>query len=252
MHGDLKYARIVGLRVNAISIAEATELVCAWGGSHESRMVCCANVHVAVTARDRTDLRDAMEKADLVTPDGMPLVWMLRRLGFPQQQRAYGPDLMLSVCERAEALNLGVAFFGSTREVLDSLIDSLKLRYPNLSIVSTISPPFRRLSADENVQVAKQINDAGASVIFVGLGAPRQELWMHEQKEAIAGVMIGVGAGFDFHAGTVRQAPRWLMRSGLEWLFRLIVEPRRLWRRYFTTIPRFILLALRQLAARPG
>jgi N-acetylglucosaminyldiphosphoundecaprenol N-acetyl-beta-D-mannosaminyltransferase len=190
-----------------------------------------------------------MEGADLTTPDGMPLVWGLGLLGVRGASRVYGPDLTPILCERAAAAGIPVGFYGSGPEVLADLTAKLVQRYPALQIAYASSPPFRPLTPDEDADARERINRSGVRLLFVGLGTPRQEQWMAANKGHVQTVMVGVGAAFDFIAGRKRQAPKYLQRFGLEWLFRLATEPRRLWRRYLYRNPRFVVLFARQLLA---
>jgi N-acetylglucosaminyldiphosphoundecaprenol N-acetyl-beta-D-mannosaminyltransferase len=212
--------------------------------------VCVCNVHVVVTA-DRDDaLRDAVNGADLAIPDGAPVAWAMRRLGHPAQRRVAGPDLAWNLYQVAADSALPVYFFGSTEHTLARLTERLRTEFPALKVAGAQSPPFRPLTAQENAEAVEAINRSGARIVFVGLGCPKQELWMAAQKDRIHGVMLGVGAAFDFHAGTVNRAPLWMQRSGLEWLHRLASEPSRLWRRYLATNTRYIAGVARQLAGR--
>jgi N-acetylglucosaminyldiphosphoundecaprenol N-acetyl-beta-D-mannosaminyltransferase len=193
-----------------------------------------------------------MNQSDLSTPDGMPLVWTLRRLGYPRQERVYGPELTMRLIDRAEQENIPVGFYGSTQETLERLLDVLNQRNPELKVTYTYSPPFRELTAGEDEAIVREINASGARILFVGLGCPKQERWMAGQKGRVQAVMLGVGAAFDFLAGVKSQAPRWMQKNGLEWVYRLTHEPRRLWRRYFYHNPRYIFLVTRQLLNRGG
>ncbi|MDO9301263.1 MAG: WecB/TagA/CpsF family glycosyltransferase, partial [Anaerolineales bacterium] len=183
-------------------------------------------------AHDSSEYRQVINSADLVTPDGMPLVWMLRLKGHPDQQRVYGPTLMLHVLEVAARENVAVGFYGSLPEVLQSLLARMEDRFPSLKVAYSFSPPFQEMSQEEEVEVVKRINDSSVRILFVGLGCPKQEKWMAEHRGRINAVMLGVGAAFDFHAGVKSQAPAWMQKIGLEWFYRLVTEPRRLWRRY--------------------
>src|SRR5690606_12939436 len=174
----------------------------------------------------------------------------LRRLGLPQAERVYGPTLTLHVCEAAASSNTPVAFYGGSPEAIAGLKQELTTRLPNINIAYAYSPPFRQLSEEEDQQVINDINASGARILFVGLGCPKQERWMAAHKERLPLTQLGVGAAFAFHAGQVKQAPAWLQDRGLEWLFRLAVEPRRLWRRYLYNNPRFLALAAVQLASK--
>ena len=183
----------------------------------------------------------------MATPDGAPVAWMLRRLGIADQQRVSGPDLMVDYFAAAALAGESIFLFGSTEQTLTLLRKELCWRWPTLHIAGNLSPPFRPLHADEDAEVVRVINSSGASTVWVSLGCPKQELWMAEHRGHIQAVMIGVGAAFDFHAGTVARAPKWMRDRGLEWLHRLASEPARLWKRYLVTNTLFILGAARQL-----
>ncbi|MGJ0223480.1 WecB/TagA/CpsF family glycosyltransferase [Streptococcus pyogenes] len=191
-----------------------------------------------------------LQASDLNAADGFPVAWMLRRLGFAGQHRVSGPDVMWELCRAAERLGLPVYFYGSAVHVLDSLVENLKRHFPDLQVAGFYSPPFRTLSEAEQMNVARAINESGARIVLVSLGCPKQETWMAAQKSRISAVMLGVGAAFDFHAGTLRRAPPWMRRVGLEWAFRLGCEPRRLWRRYLVTNTLFLWLAGKQFLSR--
>jgi bacterial polymer biosynthesis proteins, WecB/TagA/CpsF family len=208
--------------------------------NRESRYVCIANVHVVMEAYDSPAFQSQVNAADLVTPDGMPLVWALRRQGYANQSRVYGPDLMMAVLATAAKEDVPVGLLGGKPEVLNELANRLQTQFPALTIVYRSSPPFRPLDANEDAEIVADINRSGARILFVGLGCPRQEMWMAEHAGKVQSVMLGVGAAFDFHAGTIRQAPGWMQSIGLEWAFRLSQEPRRLWRRYLYHNPRFV------------
>jgi N-acetylglucosaminyldiphosphoundecaprenol N-acetyl-beta-D-mannosaminyltransferase len=238
---------ILGTRVDPTSYHATTKTVMCWAHGAESRYICVANVHMIMEAYDAPDFRDLINGADLVTPDGMPLVWTLRRLGYHDQTRVYGPALTLEIIAAAAAENIPIGFYGSTQQVLEGMIQAFKSQYPSLQIAYAYSPPFRALTEAEELDVVNNINTSGVRVLFVGLGCPKQERWMAAHHNKIQAVMLGVGAAFDFHAGQKRQAPCWMQRVGLEWLFRLSQEPGRLWRRYLIHNPRFVVLALIQL-----
>ncbi len=248
----LESRRIVGLRVDATSYDDATRRILTWADAGESRCVAVANTHSAVAGGDEPLLRAALDRADLVTPDGMPLVWGLRRLGVPDASRVYGPDLMLRVCSAAEREGVPIGLYGSTTERLPRLVGRLRDLFPSLEVAYAHSPSFLSLTVEEDLAVVEDIGKSGARILFVGLGCPKQELWMEEHRDRVRAVMLGVGAAFDFHAGEVRQAPALLQRMGLEWAFRLLMEPRRLWRRYTHVVPRFAWRFARQLASSRG
>jgi len=198
-------------------------------------------------ARKDPQIARYLNAADIATPDGMPVVWALRSFGYPNQQRVYGPSLMLEICRRAAALGHRVFFYGAREETLAALKQRLKQRFPDLSIAGSYAPPFRALTSQEEEDVQRRIRESNADIVFVGISTPKQERWMYEHRHSFPGVtLIGVGAAFDIHAGHLRQAPAWMQRRGLEWLFRLSVEPRRLWRRYLLTTPLFLPLWAKQ------
>ena len=242
----LQSRRILRTRVDATSYRHATGQVLDWAAAGESRYVCVATVNNLIEGCDDPGYNALMEAADLVTPDGMPLVWGLRLLGVPDASRVYGPDLTPLVCEEAARRGVPVGFYGGQADVLDDLAASLTTRYPGLRIAYRWSPPFRPLTAEEEAKVADDLVRSGTRVLFVGLGTPKQERWMADHK-GLPMVMLGVGAAFDFLSGRKRQAPRALQGLGLEWLYRLVHEPRRLWRRYLYRNPRFVALFAAQL-----
>lgn len=238
---------LLGMWVDTTSYAAALELVIGWAYALESRYVCVANVHMLMEAFDSTEYKQILNSADLVTPDGVPLVWMLRLKGQKDQQRVYGPTLMLHLVQAAARGRVSVGFYGSKSEVLESLIKRMQASYEGLNVAFSFSPPFRTLNPAEDEAIVEQINHSGARILFVGLGCPKQEIWMAEHRGKVNVVMIGVGAAFDFHAGLKPQAPVWMQKIGLEWLFRLKTEPRRLWKRYLYHNPRFVALVIADL-----
>jgi N-acetylglucosaminyldiphosphoundecaprenol N-acetyl-beta-D-mannosaminyltransferase len=210
-------------------------------GDHRG-YICVAATHTVMACQEDPELRDAVLASDLTVPDGQPLVWALNLLGHRLRDRVYGPDLMDAACARAA--RTGQRFYlygGRDRAALDLLVRRLGERHPGLQIAGTYAPVFRPLTDEEEAAIAAEINAAEPDVVWVGTGVPRQEKWMARMRERLdAPVLVGVGAAFDFHAGLVRQAPERLQRAGLEWLFRLSQEPRRLWRRYLRYNPRFV------------
>jgi N-acetylglucosaminyldiphosphoundecaprenol N-acetyl-beta-D-mannosaminyltransferase len=233
--------------VNATSYTDATHDVITWANSGESRYICISTVHMIMEGYDNPEYQAIVNNADLVTPDGMPLVWMLRVSGVKDQQRVYGPDLTLHVCAAAEAQGIPVGFYGGMPESLSDLTANLQAQYPKLKIAYTHSPPFRLLTPEEDNAVIQNINASGTRILFVGLGCPKQERWAAEHKGKVNAVMLAVGAAFDFHSGRVTQAPHWIQNIGMEWFFRLLMEPKRLWKRHLKNNPRFMILALMQL-----
>jgi len=243
----LEHRRVVAMRIDATSYEDASRRVVRWAREGRSAYVCVASVHMVMEAFDSVELRRVVNGASLVTPDGMPLVWALRGLGVREASRVYGPELMPHVVEKAAHEGVPIGLYGGTPESMETLCRVLKERYPSVKIVCGISPPFRPLTPEEDEAVTREIVSSGARILFVGIGCPKQERWMVAHKERIPAVMVGVGAAFDFHTGRVRQAPRWMRSAGLEWAFRLMMEPRRLWKRYAKHNPRFVALVLLQL-----
>jgi len=240
---------IVGMRVDATSYAEAADRIVGWARRRQSRYVCVASVNNVVLARDDDAFASAMNGADLVTPDGMPLVWGLRLLGIASATRVCGPLLTPLLCQVAAQEGIPVGFYGGTPAVLRDLLATVSARFPGLDVAYSFSPPFRALTAREDGVVRTEIRASGARILFVGLGAPKQERWMADRIGAMDGVMVGVGAAFDVLAGRTTQAPRWMQQVGLEWMFRLFREPRRLWKRYVYGNPRFVVLFGKQVLA---
>lgn len=243
---------ILGMRVDATTYEDATERVAYWARQGESRYVCASNVHMVMESYDSAEFRQVVNGASLVTSDGVPLVWALKLLGVPQATRVYGPTLTLHVCERAARDGLPVALYGGTAESLEAFAAVLRSRYPGIQLACLIAPPFRPLTPAEDAEYTRQIVESGARIVLVGIGCPKQERWMAAHAGQIPAVMLGIGAAFDFHSGRVRQAPGVVQRLGLEWLFRLMMEPRRLWRRYAQHNPRFVALFFRQWISSRG
>ena len=248
LNRPLESRYILEMRVDATSYSDTVNRVLAWARDGDSRYVCCSNVHSVMESFDSPEFRLCINNADLVTADGVPLVWALRRLGIASASRVYGPDLMPAVLRAADREGLRVGFYGGNIETLNLLTDLTNRQYPGL-VGYSFSPPFRKLTPEEDQMVVDRINASGVQILFVGLGCPKQEQWMAAHKNRIQAVMLGVGAAFDFLAGAKAQAPSWIQQAGLEWLFRLLVEPKRLWRRYLKHNPRFVALFAAQLMA---
>jgi N-acetylglucosaminyldiphosphoundecaprenol N-acetyl-beta-D-mannosaminyltransferase len=240
-------ADILGINVSAITMEETVRRIQGWIEKKQSNYVCVTPVCVVMEAQKDEGFRDIVNSAGLVTPDGMPLVWLSRLKGCRDAERVYGPDLMLEVCRVAQQKEYSSFFYGGADGVPQKLKDSLCGKFPGLKVVGAYSPPFRPLTTQEDEDVVRMINGFSPDIVWVGIGAPRQEKWMASHLGRLnAHVMIGVGAAFDFLSGAKRQAPRWIQRSGLEWLFRLITEPRRLWRRYLIGNTLFVWLILKE------
>ncbi|MEM1057215.1 MAG: WecB/TagA/CpsF family glycosyltransferase [Bacteroidota bacterium] len=231
---------VLGVRFDALTTADAARRLVAMAQRGESGYACFSNAHGVIEAEDDPSFRDVLNGADLNLPDGMSVVRAMRSLGLDQHDRVYGPDVTLAVCELAAARGVPVAFYGSSQKVLDALTSRLPKQVPGLHIVEVISPPFRALADEEDEAFVQQLRESGARIVFVGLGCPRQERWAAEHAACTGAVCLAVGAAFDFHAGLLRQAPPVLQQAGLEWAFRLAMEPKRLWRRYARIVPRFL------------
>ncbi len=242
--------RVLNASIDVINWAETLETIRGWASRHESRYICICNVHSVVTATQDAEFERVINEADLATPDGAPIAWMLRRMGFSRQQRINGPDLMLKYCEQAASRGESVFLYGGTPETLQRLEPALVEHFPALKIAGAISPPFRPLTPAEDEEAIEKINESGAGTVWVSLGCPKQEKWMAAHRHRIQAVMIGVGAAFDYHAGTTKRAPTWMQDNGLEWLHRMASEPARLSGRYLQTNSIFLFTALRQLARR--
>lgn len=239
--------KVIGIPVTALCFVQQIQTILKWAEKRESRTVCVANVHMLMEAHWHPDFAGILKRADLVTPDGMPLVWMMRILGLHQQDRVAGLDILADVCKLAQAKNISLFFVGSGIEIL-SLIDTrIKNEYPNIKIAAMEPLPFSETTIEEDAALVKKINDSGAGLVLVSLGCPKQEKWMALHKGKIQAVMIGLGGAFPVYAGLQKRAPRFIQNMGMEWLYRLLQEPRRLFKRYVTTIPAFIFLAIKQL-----
>ncbi len=250
--GALKWINVLGVRISAVNLESATGLIQKAIDDGRREYVCVRDAHGVVRCQKDPELRSIHNKAYLVTPDGMPLVWALKHAGHADSDRVYGPDLMLSVFKAGSSSGMRHFLYGATTETLQQLQARLTAKFPEAQIVGSYAPPFRDLSVLEQKHVADRINESGADIIWVGLSSPKQERWMARMRDRLdAPVLIGVGAAFDFHAGLKRQAPRIIQRSGFEWVFRLLCEPRRLWRRYALVVPTFIsLTAFQRLGLR--
>jgi N-acetylglucosaminyldiphosphoundecaprenol N-acetyl-beta-D-mannosaminyltransferase len=243
-------SEILGVEVTASSYEAVAKRSLEWAKRGESKAVCFSTVHMLMEAYDDPKFRATLNEMDIVNPDGMPLVWSLRALGERDATRVYGPDATEFLLQAAQDSDIPVAFYGGSEQTLEILVAEVRRRYPQLKIVFTLSPPFRPLTDAEDEEITTQISNSGARMVFVGLGCPKQERWVMEHRGRIPAVLFAVGAAFDFFAGTKAQAPRWMMRSGLEWVFRLVSEPRRLAMRYLKHNPRFVVLILMQLMRR--
>jgi N-acetylglucosaminyldiphosphoundecaprenol N-acetyl-beta-D-mannosaminyltransferase len=243
---------VLGVGIDAIDLSMAVRRIMSAAATGRVGYVCVTGVHGVMEAQRDPAFRQILNSSLVTTPDGMPMVWLGRASGFRRMRRVYGPDLMLELCRESASTGASHFFYGGTEGVAESLAESLQRRFPGLRIAGTYTPPFRPLSAHEEQQLAQQLQDLRPDFMWVGLSTPKQERFMSEYVGRLtATVMIGVGAAFDIHSGRTRQAPGWMQRSGLEWLFRLLQEPRRLFKRYARNNPAFVFrVALQKLRLR--
>ncbi|MCI5874658.1 MAG: WecB/TagA/CpsF family glycosyltransferase [Clostridiales bacterium] len=240
---EKKYCEILGTKILVTNMAETVDIIEKEIEELRGKYICVGNVHTTVMAHDDAQYHNVQNSAAFVLPDGKPLSVYSRKHGFPEAERVTGPDLMLELFARENGLTH--YFYGSTPETLAMLEEKLRAQYPHLQIVGMVSPPFKKLSEEEDAEEIRKINESGADIIWVGLGAPKQENWMYEHMDKVGGVMIGVGAGFDYHAGNIKRAPMWMQRMSLEWLYRLLQDPKRLFKRYLATNTRYLWLTRR-------
>ncbi len=241
-------ANVLGVGISAISLDSATDLVAQALEERTKGYICVTGVHGVTEAQEDPVFRGILNRSFLNTPDGMPMVWMARWQGFSEVTRVYGPDLMLRVCQLSAEHGYTHFFYGGAPGVADALKERLENKFPGLRVVGTYSPPFKPLSADEERDLVQRVAALKPDLFWVGLSTPKQEKFMAQFWDKLdATLFFGVGAAFDFHTGRVRQAPRWMQRSGLEWLFRLGCEPRRLWKRYLKNNPLFVFRSFCQL-----
>jgi N-acetylglucosaminyldiphosphoundecaprenol N-acetyl-beta-D-mannosaminyltransferase len=238
---------VVGIPISATSYDEVLDVLSNRPRDRATVVAVC-NVHSVMSARRDEELAAAIGSAEIATPDGVPIVWALRALVRRDQERVYGPELMRRAMVESGRLGWAHYLYGSTPETLQQLQDAIADIAPHARVVGAFSPPFRPMDEAETEASLAAIRDSGADVVWVGLGMPKQELWMDSIRSELPGVaMLGVGAAFDFLAGTKKQAPAWMQKAGMEWLFRLIQEPRRLWRRYIWNNPAYAILLLTQV-----
>jgi N-acetylglucosaminyldiphosphoundecaprenol N-acetyl-beta-D-mannosaminyltransferase len=247
---DVPSFSIRGISIAAIDLRRASQLISARALASRGDYVTVTGAHGVVESADDDLVLRAHQEAFLVVPDGMPLVWLGRQLGFRTMDRVYGPDLMECIFSQPECRELRHFFYGGLPEVVSKLTSAIATRFGPLNVVGTYSPPMNPIGFVEDDAIIRRIRDSRPQIIWVGLSSPKQEVWLHMHMPKIgAGVGIGVGAAFDFLSGTTRQAPRWVQRSGLEWLFRVATEPRRLFWRYFFVVPRFSVMFLQTLCS---
>lgn len=249
--GAIERVDLLGTPLSVITVPLALRQLESWVGGPRGRFIVIRDVHGVMRARTDTSLMESHQKADMVTPDGMPLVWAARLAGVRDIERVCGPDLMPAVLEHGLARHWRHFFYGGAPGVAEKLAEAFRNRLPGVLIVGTRSPPFRPLVDNESLQECDAILSARPDFVWVGLGTPKQEIWMARHREMLPGaILVGVGAAFDFHSGRIRRAPRWMQKAGLEWFYRLASEPQRLWYRYLVLGPKFIALVGAQLMAR--
>jgi N-acetylglucosaminyldiphosphoundecaprenol N-acetyl-beta-D-mannosaminyltransferase len=245
--GSIPRVDVLGVGISAIDMGQAVAEITRWLEDGERHYVCVTGVHGVMEAQRDPELRRIHNASGLTTPDGMPMVWAGHRAGVSHMRRVYGPDLMLEVCALAAERGWSSFFYGGGDGVAEQLTEQVTARFPGLRVAGTWSPPFRLLTPEEDQAVVERINRSRADLVWVGLSTPKQERWMAAHVGRLdAKALLGVGAAFDIHAGLLAQAPAWVQRSGLEWLYRLGREPRRLWRRYLRNNPRFVVEILRR------
>ncbi len=241
-------SKILKLKVDVISYKQVIKQIFCWiGADNSGKYICVSNVHMCMEAFDDKVFSDIVNNADLVVPDGKPLVWTQRLSGHKKATQVRGPDLFIKLCEAAQTNNTPIGLYGGTEDSLSELLIYLNLKFPNLKIVFSFSPPFRELTIAEEKKYINEIENSGAKILFLGIGCPKQEKWMARHKDKLKCIMLGVGAAFDLFSGKKKHAPRWMQRMGCEWLYRLFTEPRRVWKRYLKHNPRFIYYILKQL-----
>lgn len=239
---ELQHCEILKTNINVTNMSDTIKYI----GEHlddlRGKYICVSNVHTTVMSYENEEYRKIQNSAAMALPDGAPLSSYSRRKGYKQAQRVTGPDLMLELFAISKEKGYRHYFYGATEETLQSMKEVLERDYPGIQIAGMYAPPFRALTPQEDAQIVAKINESRPDFIWIGLGAPKQEEWMYQHMGQLQGVLIGVGAGFDYLAGYIKRAPRWMQRMSLEWLYRLLQDPKRLWRRYFTSNVKFICL----------
>lgn len=236
----LKTCNVLGVNINVTNMKDTVKIITENLEDIKGNYICVSNVHTTVMSYEDKNYRDIQNSGFMALPDGKPLSIVSKKRGFKEAERVTGPDLMEEIFKISEEKGYRHYFYGSTQETLDILKKKLLDKYPNMRIVGMYSPPFRRLTKDEDREIIESINSSNTDFIWVGLGAPKQEIWMSKHKESINGLMLGVGAGFDYHAGNISRAPKWMQNMSLEWLYRLSQDPKRLIKRYVETNMKFI------------
>ena len=239
---ELQHCEILKTNINVTNMSDTIKYIDGHLDDLRGKYICVSNVHTTVMSYENEEYRKIQNGAAMALPDGAPLSSYSRRKGYKQAQRVTGPDLMLELFAISKEKGYRHYFYGATEETLQYMKDVLERDYPGIQIAGMYAPPFRALTPQEDAQIVAKINEARPDFIWIGLGAPKQEEWMYQHMGQLQGVLIGVGAGFDYLAGYIKRAPRWMQRMSLEWLYRLLQDPKRLWRRYFTSNVKFICL----------
>ena len=244
----LQTISLLGVNVSRVNPVLALRQICEWVGQKQLTYVCVAPVSTLVDARRDAKYLAAVNAAGMVTPDGMPVVWLAKSKGCKDIERTYGPDLMLEVCNYGQGLGLRHFFYGGTDATLQKLLQKLRESYPQILVAGSYAPPFKTEVWKENKEIIDRINNSTADIVWVGLGSPKQDFWMQLHRPLLnAPVIVGAGAAFDFCSGTKPQAPRWMRACGLEWFFRLCCEPGRLWKRYLVGNSLFLIYLIQDL-----
>ena len=239
---ELQHCEILKTNINVTNMSDTIKYIGGHLDDLRGKYICVSNVHTTVMSYENEEYRKIQNGAAMALPDGAPLSSYSRRKGYKQAQRVTGPDLMLELFAISKEKGYRHYFYGTTEETLQSMKEVLERDYPGIQIAGMYAPPFRALTPQEDAQIVAKINESRPDFIWIGLGAPKQEEWMYQHMGQLQGVLIGVGAGFDYLAGYIKRAPRWMQRMSLEWLYRLLQDPKRLWRRYFTSNVKFICL----------
>ena len=239
---ELQHCEILKTNINVTNMSDTIKYIGGHLDDLRGKYICVSNVHTTVMSYENEEYRKIQNGAAMALPDGAPLPSYSRRKGYKQAQRVTGPDLMLELFAISKEKGYRHYFYGATEETLQSMKEVLERDYPGIQIAGMYAPPFRALTPQEDAQIVAKINESRPDFIWIGLGAPKQEEWMYQHMGQLQGVLIGVGAGFDYLAGYIKRAPRWMQRMSLEWLYRLLQDPKRLWRRYFTSNVKFICL----------
>lgn len=243
----LKTCNILGVNINVTNMQETVKVITENLENIKGNYICVSNVHTTVMSYEDESYKAIQNSGFMALPDGKPLSIVSKKRGFKEAERVTGPDLMEEIFKISEERGYSHYFYGSTQETLDILRVKLKEKYPNIGIAGMYSPPFRKLTKEEDIEIVNNINKTNPDFLWIGLGAPKQEIWMSEHKNNVNGLMIGVGAGFDYHAGNLSRAPKWMQSMSLEWLYRLLQDPKRLFTRYLKTNIKFIWLIVLDL-----